>query len=106
MTLTDARKIDCHVHVVACLANLGHNAQLPDSIVAPRALGIMNAMLMRGFTSALGRPGPVLAIISDLTEAISNDEIGAARDVLQQLPMEFAVEAQKLIAISLEGSVG
>jgi Fe-S cluster assembly protein SufB len=26
--------------------------------------------------------------------------------VLQQLPMEFAVEAQKLIAISLEGSVG
>ena len=43
--------IDCHVHVVACLANLGHNAQLPDSIVAPRALGIMNAMLMRGFTT-------------------------------------------------------
>ncbi|HJV42369.1 hypothetical protein, partial [Caulobacter sp.] len=27
-------------------------------------------------------------------------------DVLQQLPMEFAVEAQKLVAISLEGSVG
>jgi Fe-S cluster assembly protein SufB len=26
--------------------------------------------------------------------------------VLQQLPMEFAVEAQKLVAISLEGSVG
>jgi Fe-S cluster assembly scaffold protein SufB len=26
--------------------------------------------------------------------------------VLQQLPMEFAVEAQKLIAVSLEGSVG
>jgi len=31
---------------------------------------------------------------------------GCVRDVLQQLPMEFAVEAQKLIAISLEGSVG
>jgi Fe-S cluster assembly protein SufB len=31
---------------------------------------------------------------------------GFVRDVLQQLPMEFAVEAQKLIAISLEGSVG
>ena len=27
-------------------------------------------------------------------------------DVLQELPMEFAVEAQKLVAISLEGSVG
>jgi len=31
---------------------------------------------------------------------------GFWRDVLQQLPMEFAVEAQKLVAISLEGSVG
>jgi Fe-S cluster assembly protein SufB len=31
---------------------------------------------------------------------------GFVKDVLQQLPMEFAVEAQKLIAISLEGSVG
>ncbi len=31
---------------------------------------------------------------------------GFVRDVLQQLPMEFAVEAQKLISISLEGSVG
>ena len=31
---------------------------------------------------------------------------GYARDVLKRLPMEFAVEAQKLLAISLEGSVG
>lgn len=31
---------------------------------------------------------------------------GYARDVLKQLPMEFAVEAQKLLSISLEGSVG
>jgi Fe-S cluster assembly protein SufB len=31
---------------------------------------------------------------------------GFVKDVLQQLPMEFAVEAQKLIAVSLEGSVG
>ena len=31
---------------------------------------------------------------------------GFVRDVLQQLPMEFAVEAQKLVAVSLEGSVG
>jgi Fe-S cluster assembly protein SufB len=31
---------------------------------------------------------------------------GYAREVLQHLPMEFAVEAQKLLAISLEGSVG
>ncbi len=31
---------------------------------------------------------------------------GYAREVLNQLPMEFAVEAQKLLSISLEGSVG
>jgi Fe-S cluster assembly protein SufB len=31
---------------------------------------------------------------------------GYAKEVLNQLPMEFAVEAQKLLSISLEGSVG
>ena len=31
---------------------------------------------------------------------------GFCREVLQQLPMEFAVEAQKLLGLSLEGSVG
>ena len=31
---------------------------------------------------------------------------GFCRKVLQQLPMEFAVEAQALVGISLEGSVG
>lgn len=31
---------------------------------------------------------------------------GFAREVMNQLPMEFAIEAQKLLAISLEGSVG
>ena len=31
---------------------------------------------------------------------------GFVKDVIQQLPMEFAVEAQKLIGVSLEGSVG
>jgi Fe-S cluster assembly protein SufB len=31
---------------------------------------------------------------------------GFAKEVMNQLPMEFAVEAQKLLAITLEGSVG
>jgi Fe-S cluster assembly protein SufB len=31
---------------------------------------------------------------------------GFCKEVLQELPMEFAVEAQKLVGISLEGSVG
>ena len=39
-------------------------------------------------------------------EAVSLIVNGFCRDVLQNLPMEFAVEAQKLLAISLEGSVG
>ena len=47
-----------------------------------------------------------------LSRGISQEEAvalivnGFCRDVLQQLPMEFAVEAQKLVGISLEGSVG
>ena len=43
--------IDCHVHVVAWAANLGANATAPDALVTVRALAIMNAMLMRGFTT-------------------------------------------------------
>jgi Fe-S cluster assembly protein SufB len=39
-------------------------------------------------------------------EAVGLVVNGFVKDVLQQLPMEFMVEAQKLISISLEGSVG
>lgn len=39
-------------------------------------------------------------------EAVALIVNGYVRDVINQLPMEFAVEAQKLLAISLEGSVG
>ena len=39
-------------------------------------------------------------------EALTLIVNGFCREVLQHLPMEFAVEAQKLVAISLEGSVG
>lgn len=39
-------------------------------------------------------------------EAIALIVNGYCKDVLSQLPMEFAVEAQKLLAVSLEGSVG
>ena len=42
----------------------------------------------------------------DAEEAVALIVNGFVKDVLQTLPMEFAVEAQKLIAISLEGSVG
>ncbi|WP_188054189.1 Fe-S cluster assembly protein SufB [Sphingosinithalassobacter sp. CS137] len=42
----------------------------------------------------------------DTESAVALIVNGFAKEVLQQLPMEFAVEAQKLLGISLEGSVG
>ena len=42
----------------------------------------------------------------DKESAISLIVNGYAKDVLSKLPMEFAVEAQKLLSITLEGSVG
>ena len=48
-----------------------------------------------GSTAALGEEQAVALLVN-----------GFVRDVLQELPMEFAVEAQKLLEVSLEGSVG
>jgi Fe-S cluster assembly protein SufB len=42
----------------------------------------------------------------DTEKAVSLIVGGYAREVMNKLPMEFAVEAQKLLAVSLEGSVG
>jgi Fe-S cluster assembly protein SufB len=42
----------------------------------------------------------------DDEEALSMIVNGFCKEVMQELPMEFAVEAQKLVGISLEGSVG
>lgn len=42
----------------------------------------------------------------DTEAAVAMIVNGFAKEVMNQLPMEFAVEAQKLLAISLEGSVG
>jgi Fe-S cluster assembly protein SufB len=39
-------------------------------------------------------------------EAVSMIINGFCKDVFQQLPMEFAVEATKLLSFKLEGSVG
>ena len=39
-------------------------------------------------------------------DAVSMIVNGFAKQVLKELPMEFAVEAQKLLGVSLEGSVG
>jgi Fe-S cluster assembly protein SufB len=42
----------------------------------------------------------------DTEKAVALIINGFAKEVMNQLPMEFAIEAQKLLAISLEGSVG
>ena len=42
----------------------------------------------------------------DEEKAVSLIVNGYAKEVLNKLPMEFAIEAQKLLSISLEGSVG
>jgi Fe-S cluster assembly protein SufB len=42
----------------------------------------------------------------DEEQAVALVVNGFVKDVLQTLPMEFAMEAQALVAISLEGSVG
>ncbi|MCG8098064.1 MAG: SufD family Fe-S cluster assembly protein, partial [Candidatus Thiodiazotropha taylori] len=39
-------------------------------------------------------------------DAVSMIINGFCKEVFQELPMEFAVEAQKLLAVSLEGAVG
>ena len=47
-------------------------------------------------------------LMKDMSEedAISMIVNGFCKDVLRELPMEFAVEAQALLAVSLEGAVG
>ena len=43
---------------------------------------------------------------SPTEEAVGLIVNGYAKDVINKLPMEFAVEAQKLLNVSLEGTVG
>ena len=47
---------------------------------------------------------PIIDAYYSYRSIVSN--IAHAKEVLNKLPMEFAVEAQKLLQISLEGSVG
>ena len=43
--------IDCHVHVVATMLNLGENAAQPNAIVTLKTVPILRGMLERGFTT-------------------------------------------------------
>lgn len=69
--------IDCHVHVIATSANLGLNAELPNSLVALRSAQLMRNMLMRGFTTVR--------------------DLGGATRGLQMAVEEKLVEAPRLV---------
>ena len=60
--------IDCHVHVIACLPNLGQNALLPDSLVAARSAHILHGMLMRGFTTVRDLGGADIGLVQAVEE--------------------------------------
>jgi len=62
--------IDCHVHVVAALADLGANSRLPDSLVTARSLVLMRNMLMRGFTTVRDIGGADAGLIQITREGI------------------------------------
>lgn len=62
--------IDCHVHVIATIANLGLNAELPNSLVALRSAKIMHEMLMRGFTTVRDLGGADVGLKMALAEGV------------------------------------
>ena len=62
--------IDCHVHVVAALVDLGRNALLPDALVAFHAARIMRDMLGRGFTTVRDVGGATFALVQALQEGL------------------------------------
>jgi imidazolonepropionase-like amidohydrolase len=62
--------IDCHVHVVAGLVNLGQNALLPDAVVAFHAQRIMGEMLARGFTTVRDVGGATYALVDALEQGL------------------------------------
>ncbi|PSC04204.1 peptidase M38 [Alsobacter soli] len=62
--------IDCHVHVVAGLVNLGLNALLPDTLAAFHAARIMKGMLARGFTTVRDVGGATHALVDALEQGL------------------------------------
>ncbi|AWN45324.1 peptidase M38 [Methylobacterium terrae] len=62
--------IDCHVHVIATIPDLGANADLPDSLVALRTAKIMRGMLMRGFTTVRDLGGADHGLVMAVKEGL------------------------------------
>jgi imidazolonepropionase-like amidohydrolase len=62
--------IDCHVHVIAAMLDLGRNAALPDAVVAYHAARIMQGMLHRGFTTVRDLGGATHALVEALEQGL------------------------------------
>ena len=82
----------CGAHTVPYIEVKNPSAQIEHEATTSK---ISDDQLFYAMQRGLGQEEAVALIVN-----------GFAKEVLQQLPMEFAVEAQKLLGISLEGSVG
>jgi Fe-S cluster assembly protein SufB len=82
----------CGAHTVPYIEVKNPSAQIEHEATTSK---ISDEQLFYAMQRGLGEEEAVALIVN-----------GFAKDVLKELPMEFAVEAQKLLAISLEGSVG
>jgi Fe-S cluster assembly protein SufB len=83
---------DCGAHTVPYIEVRNPSAQIEHEATTSK---ISDDQMFYAMQRGLGQEEAVALIVN-----------GFAKEVLQQLPMEFAVEAQKLLGISLEGSVG
>jgi len=83
---------DCGAHTVPYIEVRNPTAQVEHEATTSK---ISDDQLFYAMQRGLSQEAAVALIVN-----------GFAREVLQQLPMEFAVEAQKLLGITLEGSVG
>jgi imidazolonepropionase-like amidohydrolase len=63
--------IDCHVHVVASMMNLGANAALPEPTAVLRSLPIMRGMLDRGFTTVRDVGGAPYALAQAVEQGLA-----------------------------------
>jgi Fe-S cluster assembly protein SufB len=87
-----AARIECGAHTVPYIEVRNPSAQIEHEATTSK---ISEDQMFYAMQRGLDQEAAVALIVN-----------GFAKEVLQQLPMEFAVEAQKLLGISLEGSVG
>lgn len=62
--------IDCHVHVIASVANLAHNGLLPNTFAVLRAVPILQGMLQRGFTTVRDAGGADFALARSIEDGV------------------------------------